>query len=330
MRPQRRLTEDSDFRRAFTLVEMLMVIAIIAALAAILLPTASKVRTQSRSTVCQSNMRQIYQGQQIWRTTNKAEQELSFENWRGTIASSLASSKVWACPEDDDQTGLAESVYFNYALRVKDKDFNDLGYSLELHEGPYCDKKNASGNSYELHMDDEIGGGDNARNDVIVYVTDLGGGKFTLGLKSNSQTGYHFDLLDTLTGQVIKANMGDDGQIVTINNAEGSKVSYGMVGHAYPKEIKPLQHINANYGNADRIYLMDYPLMQVIVAPDDRMHKWNEPFFQGSLGKVKFARHGDKINVLMGDGHSQSFTRNQIDPQNQVDPSIPELWKLGP
>lgn len=46
-------------RRAFTLVELLAVIAIIGVLAAILIPTVGSVRESARATQCRSNMRQL-------------------------------------------------------------------------------------------------------------------------------------------------------------------------------------------------------------------------------------------------------------------------------
>jgi prepilin-type N-terminal cleavage/methylation domain-containing protein/prepilin-type processing-associated H-X9-DG protein len=58
-------------RNAFTLIELLVVIGIIAVLIGILLPVMAMVQTQSRSTRCLSNLRQISQAAHAYAATNR-------------------------------------------------------------------------------------------------------------------------------------------------------------------------------------------------------------------------------------------------------------------
>jgi prepilin-type N-terminal cleavage/methylation domain-containing protein len=58
-------------QRAFTLVELLVVIGIIAVLISILLPALAKARAAGESTKCMSNMKQIAMANQIYRNDNK-------------------------------------------------------------------------------------------------------------------------------------------------------------------------------------------------------------------------------------------------------------------
>jgi prepilin-type N-terminal cleavage/methylation domain-containing protein/prepilin-type processing-associated H-X9-DG protein len=57
-------------RRAFTLTEILVVIAVVGLLAAILFPVLNRVRANSRTSTCSSNLRQIGVALSLYRTDN--------------------------------------------------------------------------------------------------------------------------------------------------------------------------------------------------------------------------------------------------------------------
>lgn len=69
---------DKNGRKAFTLVELLVVISIISMLMSILLPALSNAREQGRSIVCRSNLKQLQLG---WLLYADANRDQLCQNW---------------------------------------------------------------------------------------------------------------------------------------------------------------------------------------------------------------------------------------------------------
>src|SRR5258707_9655398 len=127
-------------RPAFTLVELLVVLAIITILIAIILPVIATLREQGRVTACLANLRQIGHGIDMYGVDHKGLllpadlRDPNFDNVNGrwgnwaTIlvqgkyvsapdqsnpATPPAQSSVFRCPDGLDEDGVFNGAYFS-------------------------------------------------------------------------------------------------------------------------------------------------------------------------------------------------------------------------
>jgi len=111
-------------RRAFTIIELIVVIAIITALAAILLPAIKKAREQAHQTQCESNLRQLTVAYMMFAQENhdaflspdasNAQAGFPANNSDGQVILPLfkyaPATSVFHCPNDDRPGALSYSI----------------------------------------------------------------------------------------------------------------------------------------------------------------------------------------------------------------------------
>jgi len=133
-------------QRGFTLVEMLVVIAIIVVLMAILFPVFSRVRARARETRCINNLAQLSTALKQYRDTyGRFPPPPVFVNGRyyggfsALYPDYVDSTEVLICPDDADVKGLAaqtsQNVYSSYNGRANNPHGGDWTFKIDAATG---------------------------------------------------------------------------------------------------------------------------------------------------------------------------------------------------
>ena len=97
-------------QKAFTLVELLVVISIIAMLLSIMMPALRKVRGQAHSVVCRSNLKQIVLAASLWSQDNDGWSLPESWHFAAEHDSPGMLGYFLAMSDDDDGSPLAMEV----------------------------------------------------------------------------------------------------------------------------------------------------------------------------------------------------------------------------
>ncbi|MGZ5544562.1 MAG: type II secretion system protein [Limisphaerales bacterium] len=109
----------SSKNRGFTLVELLVVIAVIAVLASMLLPAIARAKGQAWSTKCLSNYHQVGIACAMYENDHDDSLPLSSHqgsSWVGSLQPYLAGTNLWRCPSDLNKTRNYSSALNDFLL----------------------------------------------------------------------------------------------------------------------------------------------------------------------------------------------------------------------
>lgn len=350
-------------RHGFSIIEMLLVIAIIMILISLLLPSLNQTRRAGRLAVCTSNMHQIYLAKghrKVDVQMRSIPDALGADAWPEELAPFVdGDSRVYMCPEDDEGGGsvkLADDWWAGRGPRGSE-DPATIGSWYDMSGGPFH-KKISQTQWQELtsKYGDRVDGrwGPYWRNDYTGFVDD-GSGSFYLMVEDAGfpgAPGGDQDFNDVVvrierqdngdfhgsarqaTASTFWAMLGPDRENVFRDNGHNGAMHYADINNWFGPHVMEgvtlaSYGLNKNVNEVDiapdKVLWIDYE--KVSVNPDAvNGDDWNN--YIDDYGEHTFARHlNHRFNVMFADGSISQEDTSGFDPAYQENRE--EYWEPG-
>jgi prepilin-type N-terminal cleavage/methylation domain-containing protein/prepilin-type processing-associated H-X9-DG protein len=304
-------------RRGFTLIEVLVVVALIGILLALLMGGASGIYEMMQLTQCQWNLKAMYEAHVAWRSDHNQSRFVTGAGWVDAILPYLEEQEsVTKCPK-------GPNIYFKetYGLRLGDIAWEiysggQYKYDIPL-DSDFIFKTKVGPNRIKYEIEDQRTGGDYASDhrDIVVEVSFTEDGRPYEIYFSPEHSGHGYSFKFKILGEIIFDPAPENGETHPLGEYGFATSDYGMSVGSYQAGARV---VAKNDGKL--FFIMDYAKSLADYNEDSDDDDPEYYFAQGPEGwqptsehqgmtweQVSALRHYAQANVLFCDGHIEAL-----------------------